>query len=60
MTISNYLNIVLVLDAKLKLQNSKWLTFFGKITCTEIWCCFSIRIMQEQEDVSNEEPAQPL
>lgn len=58
-TTSNYLNIVLVLDAKLKLQNSKWLNFFGKITCTEIWCCFSIRIMQEQEDVSNENQLNP-
>ena len=30
MTISNYLNIVLVFDAKLKLQNSKWLNLFLK------------------------------
>ena len=30
MTVSNYFNIVLVLDAKLKLQNSKWLNLFWK------------------------------
>ena len=30
MTISNYLNIVLVFDAKLKLKNSKWLNLFLK------------------------------